>query len=141
MRNTEVTGNKALRIAQYFLPHIDEWDSELANIALPVVKNNIEEFDYDTEKDILSESTNLQEQLAFLIDLIEKYREDSDSITDLLTSLGDPYRNITDKSKKASIEINDMNKMLLQKLQSVGYISSYSEQEDKLRVNHKRNNN
>lgn len=141
MRNPEVTGNKALRIAQYFLPHIDERDSELANITLPVVKNNIEEFDYATEKDILSESTNLQERLALLIDLIEKYKEDFDSITDLLTSLGEPYRNITDKSKKASIEINDMNKMLLQKLQSVGYISSYSEQEDKLRVNHKRNNN
>lgn len=140
MRNSRVFGDKALKVVQHFLPYI-EWDSELADMTLPVVKSNLEEFDYDTEKRILSESTNQQEQLSFLGDLIEKYKADFDRITDLLTLLGEPYSNITDKSKKASIELNETNKMLLQKLQAVGYISSYSEQEDKLRVNHKRNSN
>lgn len=140
MRNSKVTGEKALKIVLYFLPYI-VWDSELANITLPVVKNNIEEFDYDTKKNVLAYSTILQEQLIFLIDLIEKYKEDFDIIKDLLASLGEPYRKITDKSKKASIENNHMNKILLQKLQAIGYLSSYSEHEDKLRVNHKRNYN
>lgn len=137
MQNPRVFGDKALMVVQHFLPHI-EWDSELANITLPVVKSHLEEFDYDTEKNILSKSTNQQNQLAFLVDLIEKHKEDFDSITDLLESLSEPYRNIPDKSQKASMEINDANKMLLQKLQDVRYISSYSEQGDKLRVNHKR---
>ena len=138
MRNPRVIGEKALSVVQHFLPHI-VWDNELANITLPVVKNNIEKFDYDTEKYILADSTNLPERLSFLIDLIEKYRDDFDIVTELIESLGDSYRSITDKSKKATIENNHMNEMFLGKLKTIGYISSYREDDDKLRVSHKRN--
>lgn len=138
MRNPRVIGEKALSVVQHFLPHI-VWDNELANITLPVVKNNIEKFDYDTEKNILVDSTNLPERLSFLIDLIEKYRDDFDIVTELIESLGDSYRSITDKSKKATIENNHMNEMFLASLKTIGYISSYREDDDKLRVSHKRN--
>lgn len=138
MRNPRVIGEKALSVVQHFLPHI-VWGNELANITLPVVKNNIEKFDYDTEKNILVDSTNLPECLSFLIDLIEKYRDDFDIVTELVESLGDSYRSITDKSKKATIENNHMNEMFLGKLKTIGYISSYREDDDKLRVSHKRN--
>lgn len=138
MRNPRVIGEKALSVVQHFLPYI-VWDNELANITLPVVKNNIEKFDYDTEKNILVDSTNLPERLSFLIDLIEKYRDDFDIVTELIESLGDSYRSITDKSKKATIENNHMNEMFLGKLKTIGYISSYREDDDKLRVSHKRN--
>jgi len=60
-------------------------------------------------------------------------------VTELVESLGDSYRNITDKSKKAAIENNHMNAMLLGKLKAVGYISSYREDDERLRVSHKRN--
>lgn len=138
MRNPRVIGEKALSVVQHFLPHI-VWNNELANITLSVVKNNIEKFDYDTEKNILVESTNSPERLSFLIDLIENYKDDFDIVTELVESLGDSYRNITDKSKKAAIENNHMNAMLLGKLKAVGYISSYREDDERLRVSHKRN--
>lgn len=138
MRNPRVVGEKALSVVLHFLPHI-VWDNELANITLPVVKNNIKKFDYDTQKNILVASTNLPERLSFLIDLIEKYKDDFDVVKELIESLGDSYRSITDKSKKAVMDNTHLNKVLLQKLKNVGYISSYSEYEDKLRVNHKRN--
>ena len=137
MRNPRVIGEKARSVVQYFLPHI-VWDNELANITLPVVKNNIEKFDYDTEKNILADSTNLPDRLSFLIDLIEKYKDDFDIVTELIESLGDSYRSITDKSKKAVMNNTQLNEMLLLKLKDIGYISSYSEFDDKLRVNHKR---
>lgn len=123
MRNSRVIAEKALSVVQHFLPNI-MWNNELANITLPVVKNNIEKFDYDTEKNILSTSTNQQERLSFLIDLIEKYRDNFDIVTELIESLGDSYQSITDKSKKATIEKNRMNEMLLEKLKIIGYISS-----------------
>ena len=110
----------------------------MANITLPVVKNNIEKFDYDIEKNILVASTNLPERLSFLIDLVEKFRDDFDIVTELIESLGDSYRSITDKSKKAVMNNTQLNEMLLLKLKDIGYISSYSEFDDKLRVNHKR---
>lgn len=115
MRDSRVIGEKSLSVVQHFLPHI-VWDNELANITLPVVKNNIEKFDYDTVKIILSDSTNLQERLSFLIELIEKYKDDFDIVAELIESLDDPYRSITDKSKRAAIENNHMNKILLERL-------------------------
>lgn len=138
MRDSRVIGEKSLSVVQHFLPHI-VWDNELANITLPVVKNNIEKFDYDTVKIILSDSTNLQERLSFLIELIEKYKDDFDIVAELIESLDDPYRSITDKSKRAAIENNHMNKILLERLKTIGYISSYREDDDILRVSHKRN--
>ena len=94
---------------------------------------------YATEKYIFADSTNFTERLSFLIELFEKYRDDFDIVTELIESLGDSYRSITDKSKKATIENNHMNEMLLGKLKTIGYISSYREDDDKLRVSHKRN--
>ena len=50
------------------------------------------------------------------------------------------YRSITDKSKKAAIENNRMNEMFFREAnKTIGYISSYREDDDKLRVSHKRN--
>lgn len=138
MKNPRVIGEKALSVVQHFLSHI-VWNNELANTTLSVVKNNVEKFDYDTEKNILVNSTNLPERLSFLIDLIEKYKDNFGIVTELVESLGDSYRNITDKSKKAAIENNHMNAMLLGKLKAVGYISSYREDDERLRVSHKRN--
>lgn len=139
MRNSKVIGEKALKVVNHFLSHI-VWDSELASITVPVVKDNIKNFDYDTEKKILSHLNNMQERLSFLIDLLEKYKDDFDQITELLESLGDPYRNIIDRTKKATIKNNQVNKMLLDKLKTIGYISSYRKEEEKFRVTHKRNN-
>ena len=52
----------------------------------------------------------------FLVDLIEKYKDDFDIVTELIEVLDDSYRSITDKSKKAAIENNRMNEMFLERL-------------------------
>lgn len=64
MRNQKVVGEKAVKVVQHFLSHI-VWDNELAIITLPVVKNNITQFDYETEKNIWLHSTSSQERFAF----------------------------------------------------------------------------
>lgn len=138
MQNPCITSKQALRVVKHYLPDI-ELDSETADITLPVLMGNIKEFDYEAEKIVLTNAASLQKRLAFLIDLIEKYKEDFDTITNLLALLGEPYRDIIDKSKKANLEKNDPNEQLLLKLQTVGYISSYSISKERLRVNHKRN--
>lgn len=135
MRNPKVTGGKSLRVVQHFISHIT-WDSELADITLPVVKNNIDEFDYDTEKNVLFNSTNLQERLLLLMNLIEKHKGNFDIITELLESLGEPYRSITNKKEKFFLENSQINKMFLQKLKAVGYISFYRKDKDKLRISY-----
>lgn len=67
------------------------------------------------------------------INLIKK-----DMLDDFLTSMGDVYEEITNTSKKATLENNEINRRLLDNLIRLDYISSYSEKEKGLRVNHKR---
>lgn len=140
MRNQKVVGEKAVKVVQHFLSHI-VWDNELAIITLPVVKNNITQFDYETEKNIWLHSTSSQERFAFLITLIEKYKNDFDIVTELVESLGNSYQGITDRTKRATIENNQMNEMLLKELKAIGYISNYKEEGERLRVSHHKRNN
>ncbi len=59
-------------------------------------------------------------------------------VDDFLTSIGVSYEVITNSSKKAILEYNTINRKLLENLIKLDYISSYSETEKGLRVNHKR---
>lgn len=59
-------------------------------------------------------------------------------IDDFLTSLGAPYEEITNSNKRAILKDLKINRMLLDNLIHLGYISSYSENDKGLRVNHKR---
>lgn len=59
-------------------------------------------------------------------------------IESFLNSLGYDYQEITNYNKKAKIMDNSMNRLLLDILVNVGFISSYSETKRGLRVNHKR---
>lgn len=59
-------------------------------------------------------------------------------VDDFLTSIGGSYEVITNSSKKAILENNSINRKLLENLIKLDYISSYSETDKGLRVNHKR---
>ncbi len=59
-------------------------------------------------------------------------------VDDILTSIGGSYEVITNSSKKATLENNSLNRELLENLIKLKYISSYSEIDKGLRVNHKR---
>lgn len=61
-----------------------------------------------------------------------------DLLEDFLNSLPEVYKEITDTSKKATLVNNPLNKTLLEKLKQLDYISSISELDKGLRVNHKR---
>lgn len=67
------------------------------------------------------------------INLIKK-----DMLEDFLTSMGGAYEEITNTRKKAIVEDNTLNRELLENLIKLAYISTYSEKEKGLRVNHKR---
>lgn len=59
-------------------------------------------------------------------------------ITNFLLSLGSQYELITDTSKKAQVDDNVYNRLLFNILIELNYISSFSEKDKVLRVNHKR---
>jgi hypothetical protein len=60
------------------------------------------------------------------------------SLTTFLTTLSDSYAEIANHNKKAVLENNQVNKTFLDILCSKGYISTYTERGNGLRINHKR---
>lgn len=62
---------------------------------------------------------------------------DEDGIDEFIKSLGKEYEEITNKHKHAEISKNEMNRLLLDLLVKIGYISSKSETKNGYRVNRK----
>lgn len=83
---------------------------------------------------LLNEEIETSERINFF-----KYNHsslDSDEISEFIKSLGKEYEEITNKHKHAEISKNEANRVLLDVLKEVGYISSKSETKNGYRVNH-----
>lgn len=83
---------------------------------------------------LLNEEIETSERIKFF-----KYNHsslDSDEISEFIKSLGKEYEEITNKHKHAEISKNEANRVLLDVLKEVGYISSKSETKNGYRVNH-----
>ena len=60
-----------------------------------------------------------------------------EEISELLTLLGEPYSEIAINGKRPSLSNHQYNLDLVKKLDDIGYISSFKEKDDKIRVNTK----
>lgn len=63
--------------------------------------------------------------------------QNEDQITTLLRVCGSTYKNLTESKKHPKFELTDYHRLLAQQLQSAGYISSYSEGKNVIRMNAK----
>lgn len=116
---------------------VTEKSENLELIAQLLVDNESYSISDDLKLSIITEKSILQKNRLLLfnrnINLIRKSMLD-----DFLTSMGGDYALITNTSKKAILEDKTMNRKLLENLIKLGYISTYSEKEKGLIVNHKR---
>lgn len=115
---------------------VTEKSENLELIAQLLVDNESYSISDGLKLSIITEKSILQKNRLLLfnrnINLIRKSMLD-----DFLTSMSGDYALITNTSKKAILEDNTMNRKLLENLIKLGYISTYSEKEKGLRVNHK----
>jgi hypothetical protein len=126
----------------YILNNCDEDDvteksENLGLIAQLVVENESYSITDALKLSLIQEKTILQNKRLILFNrFINIINEEM--LDDFLTSMGGVYEEITNTSKKATLENNTSNRKLLDNLKRFNYISSYSEIEKGLRVNHKR---
>ncbi len=83
---------------------------------------------------LLSKNVPVSERIKIFKVRLEK--QDQEFIDKFLISLGNEYEKITFKNKKAKIQKNSHNELLLQTLEKQKYISSFSNTILGLRVNH-----
>ena len=116
---------------------VTEKSENLKYIAQLLVDNESYSISDNLKLSLINEMSISQTKRLVLFDrfinLIQK-----ETLGGFLTSMGGVYEEITNTSKKAILENNILNRKLLDNLRRFDYISSYSEIEKGLRVNHKR---
>jgi len=102
----------------------------ITNFNLPIISNSL----------ILSLLMNKNTPQLNKISIFNNYISlvTKDTIVEILSSMSGVYKEIIDTSKKATLENNALNHKFLDNLIQLNYISSFSEKEKGLRVNHKR---
>jgi len=92
------------------------------------------ELDFDVLKSLIQYG-KLENKLKLLN--IQLHSLSHNQTTELLSTFAKPYSDIAQKGKKPSIPKNQINFELVSKLQEKGYISSFKEKDDKIKVNTK----
>lgn len=119
--NETVTSNLVnLELISSFLLRYDNFEVDTSLLKIIILSNNV----------LITERIELFSNR--LNDVDEEF------IKKFLISLGKEYERITYKNRRAKIQNNSHNKILLQNLKKHNYISSYSNTALGLRVNHKR---
>ena len=110
----------------------------LANAAIEIfskkqqvnVENEILEY-------LLKYSENEEKKVLLTTSLIKKGNSDHNFINLLLSAIGGVYANICNHEKRAKLTNNALNKQLLIELRRTGFISSFKEEKEQLRIYHK----
>ena len=77
---------------------------------------------------IIQNAKLVDDRVYLAIMFMEVNDNEEDSVSEALTILGDSYGEIKDKSKRALLVKNDINKELLEYLKRIGYISTFKEE-------------
>lgn len=103
-----------------------------------ILEQNIDfNLDNSTKREILL-STVIPKDKRIELFVQDLVTIDNEFISSFILTLGNDYYEILDYDKKAKLEDKPLNRKFLEKLVSAQFISSYSEKNQKLRVNHKR---
>lgn len=133
---------KLLRSFTGHFPDIDKLKNAGQDRLMILAENGRILFNADALSSLLINiSKNESLKLELVVYVISAGLNDHNVITHLLTSIGGDYIEVCNKDKRAKLSNNALNRQLLEALQNVGYISSYQEDKNKLKVYHKTKKN
>ena len=133
---------KLLRSFTGHFPDIDKLKNAGQDRLMILAENGRILFNADALSSLLINiSKNESLKLELVVYVISAGLNDHNVITHLLTSIGGDYIEVCNKDKRAKLSDNALNRQLLEALQNVGYISSYQEDKNKLKVYHKTKKN
>ena len=133
---------KLLRSFTGHFPNIDKLKNAGQDRLMILAENGRILFNADALWSLLINiSKNESLKLELVVYVISAGLNDHNVITHLLTSIGGDYIEVCNKDKRAKLSDNALNRQLLEALQNVGYISSYQEDKNKLKVYHKTKKN
>lgn len=110
----------------------------LADVAIDIFSQKQQiNVEYNILTCLLNISSNKKQKIQLITSIIMNGLNNYELINLFLSSIGVIYADICDNEKRAKLSNNALNIQLLKALKKVGFISSYREEKDKLRVYHK----
>lgn len=111
----------------------------IADIALSILIHfDIQAVNEDTLRCLFKNASQKEYRIKCLALMIQKYSYDDSQIIELLNMIGGKYEEIAGRTKHPILKSTDWNKVLVLSLRQRGFISSYKEEKDGLRVQPKR---
>lgn len=139
--NNAFSSDEKYNIIGIIPPDILKNFHKIADIAINIfIEKQQINISNETLSYLFKNATSEENKILFVTTLIENGYTDHNNIAELLSSIGNEYEEICDKSRRAKLHNNKLNSSLLNALENIKFISSYKEDDkDKnfLRVYHK----
>ena len=138
MRSTVFSLYDKAQIIPILELEIIEASSALATEICTILTKTRIDLDENILTTVIGMSDNVSDRVIVATHTIKNNPDNSELVEKLLNQLPSPYNEITEHDRKRpAFEKTDYNIELLATLCSIGYISSYSETENGLKVNKK----
>lgn len=138
LRSTVFSLYDKAQIIPIFDLEIIEASSVLATEICTILTKTRIDLDENILTTVIGMSDNVSDRVIVVTHTIKNNPDNSELVETLLDQLPSPYKEISEHDRKhPAFEKTDYNIELLTTLSSIGYISSYSETENNLRVNKK----
>ena len=138
LRSTVFSLYDKAQIIPIFDLEIIEASSDLATEICTILTKTRIDLDENILTTVIGMSDNVSDRVIVVTHTIKNNPDNSELVETLLNQLPSPYNEITEHDRKRpTFEKTDYNIELFATLSSIGYISSYSETENGLKVNKK----
>lgn len=108
---------------------------DIAETALSILIHfDIQAVNEETLKCLLRNASQKEFRIKCLALMIQKYGYGDSQIIELLTMIGGKYEEIAQRAKRPILKSTDWNRVLVSSLEQCGFISSYKEEKEGLRV-------
>ncbi len=134
--SSDLTPSQKVQIIEKFDSNILKEKSDLADLIMVIIVNY--PLNFSISSDLVTNLCKTGKSKAKKIKLVNILDINNERITELLSLIGYPYRNLTVKGRRPILTGKEWNKKLVEKLLKNGYISSFKEENGDLRVNTKR---
>jgi antiviral immunity YobI-like NTPase len=134
LKSKKLKPDQELTVALNVTPEIIDEKIGLETLIENVyIEHAYQNINYDILKKIIECSHSLENIIKIIINNLDN--QDENKIQALLIKLREPYSELVINAKNIIIPRSDLNKALIEKLKANGYISTYEEEKEILKIN------
>lgn len=131
-KSNAITGSQKIRILNVLSTDVITNDIALQICPMILSSEVNETLEFEILETLLGCDIAIENKLNIFTKYVNSMNEEN--IKTLLTTLGNPFDKLTEKGKHPTVTLNKHTKKFIEKLDEINYISSFTEEDKKLRI-------